>query len=56
MLKAIDSFKASISLEVKSVIKKQVEWMQLEKNDPEFFSEINQGITLWEKPINESGF
>jgi len=55
-LKAIDSFKTNIALEIKPVIKKQVEWMQLEKNDPEFFSEINKGITLWEKPINESGF
>lgn len=32
------------------------EWMRFGKNDPEFFGEINQGITLWEKPINESGF
>jgi len=38
------------------VIKKQVEWMQLEKSDPEFFGEVNRGIILWEKPINESGF
>lgn len=55
-LKAIDGFKASIASEIKPVIKKQIEWMQLEKNDPEFFNEINQGITLWEKPINEAGF
>jgi len=55
-LKVIDSFKTNIALEIKSVIKKQVEWMQLEKNDSEFFNEVNQGITLWEKPINESGF
>ncbi len=56
VLKTIDSFKTNIAVEIKPVIKKQVEWMQLEKSDPEFFSEINQGITLWEKPINESGF
>ena len=56
VLKAIGGFKANITLEIKPVIKKQVEWMQLEKSAPEFFIEINKGITLWEKPINESGF
>ncbi len=55
VLKAIVSFKTNVT-EIKPVIKKQVEWMQFEKNDPEFFGEVNQGITLWEKPINESGF
>jgi predicted nucleotidyltransferase len=55
-LKAVDSFKANIASEIKPVIKKQVEWMRLEKSDPEFFGEINEGITLWEKPINETGF
>jgi hypothetical protein len=38
------------------VIKKQIEWMQLDKKDPEFFNELESGITLWEKEINESGF
>jgi len=56
ILKAMANFKASTTFEIKPVIKKQVEWMQLEKSDPEFFREVNQGITLWEKPINESGF
>ena len=55
-LKAIANFKTNTTFEIKPVIKKQLEWMQLEKNEPEFFSEINQGIILWEKPINESGF
>jgi predicted nucleotidyltransferase len=55
-LKAINSFKTNVALEITPVIKKQVEWMRLEKSEPEFFSEISQGITLWEKPINESGF
>src|SRR3990167_2816682 len=54
-LKAIANFKANIA-EIKPVIKNQVEWMQLEKSEPEFFSEANQGTILWEKPINESGF
>lgn len=56
VLKAIANFKANTTFEIKPVIKKQVEWMQFEKGDPEFFAEVNQGITLWEKPINESGF
>lgn len=55
VLKAIANFKSNIA-EIKPVIKKQVEWMQLEKSDPEFFGEVNRGIILWEKPINESGF
>ncbi|MFA4888759.1 MAG: nucleotidyltransferase domain-containing protein [Candidatus Omnitrophota bacterium] len=55
VLKAIANFKSNIA-EIKPVIKKQVEWMQFEKSEPEFFSEVNHGIILWEKPINESGF
>ena len=38
------------------IIMSLVEWMQLEKDDPVFFGEINRGITLWEKPIDERGF
>lgn len=56
VLKTIANFKGDIAFEIKPIIKKQVEWMHLEKSDPEFFGEVNQGITLWEKPINESGF
>src|SRR3989338_6126122 len=56
VLKSIANFKANAAFEIKPVIKKQVELMQLEKSDPEFFGEVNQGIILWEKPINESGF
>lgn len=55
VLKATANFKSNIA-EIKPVIKKQVEWMQLEKGEPEFFAEVNRGIILWEKPINESGF
>jgi len=55
-LKAAANFKTNTVFEIKPVIKRQVEWMQLEKSDPEFFGEVNQGITLWEKTINESGF
>ncbi len=55
VLKAIANFKLTIA-EIKPVIKNQVEWMQLEKSEPEFYNEANQGIILWEKPINESGF
>ncbi len=55
-LKAIANFKANTVFEIKPVVKKQAEWMQLEKSDPEFFGEVNRGIILWEKPINESGF
>ncbi|MCX5699796.1 MAG: nucleotidyltransferase domain-containing protein [Candidatus Omnitrophica bacterium] len=56
VLKAVSNFKANTAFEIKPVIKKQIEWMQLEKSNPEFFAEVNRGIILWEKPINESGF
>jgi predicted nucleotidyltransferase len=56
VLKTIANFKANTAFEIKPVIKKQIEWMQFEKGDPEFFGEINQGIILWERPIDESGF
>ena len=56
VLKAITNFKANTAFDIKPVIKKQVEWMQFERSDAEFFGEVNQGITLWDKPINESGF
>ncbi len=52
----IESFKRKISLDIRSIIKNKVEWMELEKLDPEFFDEIDHGITLWKKPIDETGF
>ena len=52
----IDSFKRKTGLDVRPVIKRLVEWIKLEKEDREFFNEVNLGITLWEKPIDERGF
>lgn len=52
----IDSFKRKTNLDIRPIIKNLVEWIKLEKEDPEFFSEVNLGITLWEKPIDEQGF
>ena len=54
--KKIDSFKRKSGLDIRPIIKDQVEWMKLERGSPEFFDELRRGITLWEKPIGESGF
>jgi predicted nucleotidyltransferase len=56
ILNAIDSFKRKNGLDVRPMIKDQVEWMELEKKNPEFLNELSRGITLWVKPVNESGF
>jgi len=56
VLKIIDKFTSKKVLNIQPVIKKHIEWIQLYKKDPEFFNELNSGITLWEKAINESGF
>jgi len=52
----IDSFKRKTNLDIRPIIKNLVEWIKLEKEDPEFFNEVNLGIILWEKPIDERGF
>ena len=52
----IENFERKISIDIRPIIKSQVEWMELEKSDPEFFSEVSQGVILWKKPIDESGF
>ncbi|MBU4330430.1 MAG: nucleotidyltransferase domain-containing protein [Acidobacteria bacterium] len=53
---SIDRFKRKKDLDIRPIIMSLVEWMQMEKDDPVFFGEINRGITLWEKPIDERGF
>ena len=52
----IDGFKRKTNLDIRPVIKRLIEWIKLEKEDPEFFNEVNLGILLWEKPIDERGF
>ena len=52
----VDAFKRKTGLDMRPIIKDQVEWMKLEKNNPEFSYELGRGITLWEKPVDESGF
>src|SRR4030066_2018141 len=55
ILRKIDSFKRKNGLDIRPIIKDQVEWMKLEQENPEFFDELSRGITLWEKPVGESG-
>jgi len=54
--KAIDGFVRKTGLDVRPIIKGQIEWMHLEKDSPEYFDELGRGLILWEKPIDESGF
>ena len=56
VLVKIDAFKRKTGLDIRPLIKDQVEWRKLEKSNPEFSDELVRGITLWEKPVDESGF
>lgn len=49
ILRIIDSFKRKSGLDIRPIIKDQVEWTRMGKDSPEFFSELARGITLWEK-------
>jgi len=53
--KKIDSFKRKSGLDIRPIIKDPIEWMELENESPEFFDELSRGITLWERPVGESG-
>lgn len=52
----IDLFQRRSGLDIRPLIKSQVEWMELEKTSPEFIDELSHGIILWERPVDESGF
>jgi predicted nucleotidyltransferase/biotin operon repressor len=52
----INNLKRKTNLDIRPVIMRLVEWIKLENEDPEFFNEVNCGITLWEKPTDERGF
>lgn len=54
--KNINSFKRKTSLDIRPFITSMVEWIKSEKENHEFFNEVNLGITLWEKPIDGQGF
>jgi len=56
VLSELNDFLRSFEIDVRPVIKGQVEWMEMERTAPEFFHEIREGLTLWEKQVNESGF
>jgi len=56
MAEIIDQYQRKSGLDIRPLLKSQVEWMKLEKASPEFFDELNHGIILWEKPIDEFGF
>jgi len=56
ILNAIDHFKRKMAIDIRPIIKSQIEWMDLEKSSPEFLEELNRSISVWEKPIDESGF
>ena len=57
VLDAIDKFSPRDRYgysEIKPVIKSPAEWAGLEAKDPVFFRELQRGIILFEKGINES--
>jgi predicted nucleotidyltransferase len=56
ILRKIESFQRKNGLDIRPIIKDQVEWMELEEKNPELFDELGRGIALWEKPVDESGF
>jgi predicted nucleotidyltransferase len=56
IINVIEWFERKINIDIRPTIKSLVEWIKLEKDDPEFFFEVNQGISLWEKSIDERGF
>lgn len=56
VLSQLNDLLRNIEIDIRPVIKGQVEWMDLEKTDPEFFRELMNGLSLWEKEVCESGF
>lgn len=56
VINIIDSFTRKTNLDIRPIIMNLVEWIKLEREDPEFYDEVNLGITLWERPIDERGF
>ncbi|MDH4272964.1 MAG: nucleotidyltransferase domain-containing protein [Candidatus Aminicenantes bacterium] len=55
ILARVDAFKRKTGLDIRPIIKDQLEWMKLDKDNPEFSDELGRGMTLWEKPVDESG-
>jgi predicted nucleotidyltransferase len=51
----IVKFQRKSGLDIRPLLKSQLEWMELEKASPEFYDELSHGIVLWERPIDESG-
>jgi len=56
ILSRLNDFLRNFELDIRPVIKGRVEWTNLEKTDPEFFREVMNGLSLWEKEVSESGF
>jgi predicted nucleotidyltransferase len=52
----IDQFVRKTNLDIRPNITNLIEWIKLEKEDPDYFNEVILGLTLWEKPIDERGF
>jgi predicted nucleotidyltransferase len=56
VLSQLNDFLRNIEIDIRPVIEGQVEWIDLEKTDPEFFREVTDGLSLWEEQVSESGF
>lgn len=53
---SIEGIKRKTGLDIRPLIMDQIEWMKLETSNPEFFDELNHGLLLWERPVDESRF
>lgn len=56
IFKRIEDFARKSTLDIRPLVKDQVEWMTLERESPEFFAELDRGVLLWDRPVDESGF
>ncbi|OGD20709.1 MAG: hypothetical protein A2W03_03040 [Candidatus Aminicenantes bacterium RBG_16_63_16] len=56
VLDQVTAFSRKIEVDIRPVIMGLVEWMELEKTDPEFFRGVTGGLSLWEEQPDESGF
>lgn len=55
VLSQLNDFVRNIEIDIRPVIIGSLEWMNLEKADPEFFREVTGGFSLWEERFDESG-
>jgi len=53
-IELMESAKRKTGFDLRPLIMNQLEWMDLEQNNPAFFDELSHGLILWERPVEES--